>query len=187
MATQQSRARYPARITFQMSSELKAQLLEVAERDHEGDVQALGRQCLQDRVERRGAGTDRLAEILDALERLPTEIAGRHLEQWERVNQLLEQGGRMFTVMDDALTEIAGRHLEQWERVNQLLEQGGRMFTVMDDALTEIAGRHLEQWERVNQLLEQGGRMFTVLNDDLTEMMAIRDELSKLVGRPAEQ
>ena len=155
MATQQSRARYPARITFQMSSELKAQLLEVAERDHEGDVQALGRQCLQDRVERRGAGTDRLAEILDALERLPTEIAGRHLEQWERVNQLLEQGGRMFTVMDDALTEIAGRHLEQWERVNQLLEQGGRMFTV--------------------------------LNDDLTEMMAIRDELSKLVGRPAEQ
>ena len=123
MATQQSRARYPARITFQMSSELKAQLLEVAERDHEGDVQALGRQCLQARVERRGAGTDRLAEILDALERLPTEIAGRHLEQWERVNQLLEQGGRMFTV----------------------------------------------------------------LNDDLTEMMAIRDELKKLVGRPAEQ
>ena len=155
MATQQSRAKYSARLTFQMPAGLKAQLLEVAERDHEGDVQALGRQCLQARVERRGVGTDQLAEILDALERLPAEIAGRHLEQWERVNQLLEQGGRMFTVMNDALTEIAGRHLEQWERVNQLLEQGGRMFTVM--------------------------------NDGLTEMMAIRDELKKLVGRPAEQ
>ena len=155
MATQQSRAKYSARLTFQMPAGLKAQLLEVAERDHEGNIQALGRQCLQARVERRGVGTDQLAEILDALERLPAEIAGRHLEQWERVNQLLEQGGRMFTVMNDALTEIAGRHLEQWERVNQLLEQGGRMFTVM--------------------------------NDDLTEMMAIRDELKKLVGRPAEQ
>ena len=155
MATQQSRAKYSARLTFQMPAGLKAQLLEVAERDHEGNIQALGRQCLQARVERRGVGTDQLAEILDALERLPAEIAGRHLEQWERVNQLLEQGGRMFTVMNDALTEIAGRHLEQWERVNQLLEQGGRMFTVM--------------------------------NDGLTEMMAIRDELKKLVGRPAEQ
>ena len=111
-------------MTFQLSSELKAQLLEVAERDHEGDVQALGRQCLQARVgEQRCRGPDQLAEILNALERLRRRSPGRHLEQWERVNQLLEQGGRMFTVM----------------------------------------------------------------NDDLTEMMAIRDELKKLVGRPAEQ
>ena len=155
MAAQRSRAKYPARMTFQLSSELKAQLLEVAERDHEGDVQALGRQCLEARVERRGAVPDQLAEILDALERLSTETAGRHLEQRERVNQLLEQGERMFAVMNDDLTKTAGRHLEQREQVNQLLEQGERLSKVLNgylmemmeirDDLKKLAGRPAEQ------------------------------------------
>ena len=66
MAQEKGRARYPERITFQMAEELKAQLLELAEREYGGDIQALGRQCLQARVDGSGAEKDQLAEILQA-------------------------------------------------------------------------------------------------------------------------
>ena len=106
MATDKGRGRYPARITFQVSAELKERLLEVAGREHGGDLQALGRQCLQARVDGSGAVADQQSEILEALERLRQEFAGRNEETFDRLNELLAKVEKTNETLTLSLTDI---------------------------------------------------------------------------------
>ena len=107
MAQQKSRARYPERITFQMVEELKAQLLELAEREYGGGIQAPGRQCLQARVDGSGLEKDQLAEVLQALEVLRQGIAGRSPEPWVLLNDVLGVAAQMNKACNPHLVEMA--------------------------------------------------------------------------------
>ena len=92
MEMRTGRARYPARVTPQMSAELKARLLEVAEREHGRGLQALRRQCLQARVEGNHRGrTNWLRSYRLRSYRLLTDFAKRppsgtrsHGSDWTR-------------------------------------------------------------------------------------------------------
>ena len=110
MATQKSRARYPARITFQMSQELKDQLLEVARREYGGDLQTLGRECLHARVNGDGSGTDQNAEILQALERLRQDVAGRNQNIEIPLDRLLGAIAELNQGVSLQLTEMMATH-----------------------------------------------------------------------------
>ena len=118
MAMQKRRVRYPMRITFQMSEELHARLLEVADRDHGGDLQALGRQCLQARVDGSGVGTDQLAELMQTLEGLRAEVVGRTRESAVRMDDLLDVITQMHSTLSSDRTETMATR----DKVDKLAE-----------------------------------------------------------------
>ena len=122
MAMGTGRARYPARVTPQMSAELKARLLEAAEREHGGGLQALRRQCRQARVEGNRAGPDQLAEVLQALDRLRQEAAERNQEPWVRLDKLLDGIGQMKGTLNLHLTEMMATR----DKVQKLGEEAAK-------------------------------------------------------------
>ncbi len=128
MAAQDRQARYPIRMTFQMSPELKARLLEVAERDHRGDLQALVRQCLQALVDGTGAGTDQLAEVLQALEGLRPEVAGRTQESVVRMDKLLDGITQMNRTLSRHMTEMMATR-DQLEKLAEEVARQNRDLT----------------------------------------------------------
>lgn len=64
------RARYPERITFQVTRSTKDGLRELADREYKGDIQQVGRQALQAVVDRKSASVVPLAGVPEALERM---------------------------------------------------------------------------------------------------------------------
>ena len=127
MAMRTGRARYPARVTPQMSAELKARLLKVAEREHGGGLQALRRQCLQARVEGNRAGPDQLpevlqAEVLQVLDRLRQEAAERNQEPWVRRDTLLDGIGQMNRTLNLHLMEMTATR----DKVQKLGEEAAK-------------------------------------------------------------
>ena len=105
-----------------MSAELKARLLEAAEREHGGGLQALRRQCLQARVEGNRAGTDQLAEVLQALDRLRQEAAERNQEPWVRRDTLPDGIGQMNRTLSLHLLEMMATR----DKVQKLGEEAAK-------------------------------------------------------------
>lgn len=67
MTPKLSKARYTERRTFQLSKELDNRLLALAKRDYKGDVQLLGRQALEARVDGNAEAMARLEETLNKI------------------------------------------------------------------------------------------------------------------------
>lgn len=126
MAKTQSKARYPERVSVQMSPELKEGLDELARRDYGGDRQALMREALQARVDGDRVRSDQLAEILGAVDHLRQHVAGK--DQVAEVLQSLELLGQ----------DAKARDLELQGGVNRLVEYGGDLTGMVSAQLTTI-------------------------------------------------
>ncbi len=126
MATTQNKARYPERVSVQMSPELKEGLDELARRDYGGDRQALMREALQARVDGDRVRTDQLAEILEAVDHLRQHVAGK--EQVAEVLQSLELLGQ----------DAKARDLELQGGVNRLMEYGRDLTDKVSTQLTAV-------------------------------------------------
>ena len=110
METKEGRARVPARVTIQMTHELRDKLQVLARREYGGDLQVLLRETLQARVDGEDAGTDQMTEILHLLACLRQEVAGRDEEAVVQVGQLLERAEMLGSRMAAIFTEIMVTH-----------------------------------------------------------------------------
>ena len=75
MEDQNSRPRYSARITFQVTPEVRDRLLEMADEQYGGDRQALGRAALESWLQREDTRRSYEARILETLDELREEAA----------------------------------------------------------------------------------------------------------------
>ena len=167
MATMQSKARYPERVSVQMSPELKEGLDELARRDYGGDRQALMREALQARVDGDRVRTDRLAEILEAVDHLRQHVAGK--EQVAEVLQSLELLGKDATERD----------LELQGGVNRLMEYGGELTGMVSAQLTTILS--------IEDAFPNLARDLANQTHDITELVAKVAAQTGDIGRLTEQ
>ena len=156
--SRRGRPRYTERITFQVSRELRNQLTEMSERDHGGDIQALGRQCLQAWVDGNGGATARMDEVLGALERFRREVARQNQEAAARLEQQLHGNGGATARMDEVLEA-----LERFRR--------------------EVARQNQEAAARLEQQRDTNVDLAKAMSLCLTDIMAIRDNLQNWATR----
>ena len=130
MGTEKGRAKFPARISVQMSGELKTRLSELARREYGGDLQALLRETLRERVDGRGAPMDHVQGALQALDRAGKDIIRQHRDLQDVVHQLLLQAGRLADTVsaqhaetNDAIAGLTEHVANQSDAIARLTER----------------------------------------------------------------
>ena len=147
MDTHKGRAKFPARISVQMSDELRAQLQGLARREYGGDLQALLRETLQARVDEGGSQTDHTQELLQAIDQLGQVMIRQHEGLQDGVHQLL--------VHTRQLTAAAGVQHTDLEAIAENLPHLGRGVASQNGAIARLAERVASQNDAIAKLAER--------------------------------
>ena len=110
MDTHKGRAKFSARISIQMSDELRSQLQELARREYGGDLQALLRETLHARVDKGGSQTDHMQEVMQDIDGLGQVMIRQHEDLHHGLDQLLAHTNQLLDaagVQHPAITAIA--------------------------------------------------------------------------------
>lgn len=155
MTTENSRARYPVRVTIQMSEELNARALEIAERECGGSLQTLVRQCLQARVDGASpAGTDRMAEVLELLDGLRQRQENHIEESRVRLQRLTEDVARVSGNLSPQVSDMMAVR-EQLEKLADEVTRQGRNaedLTIIRAIVGELSGEVIRQNRALSEL-----------------------------------
>ena len=154
MTTEKSRARYSVRATVQMSEELNARAMEIAERECDGSFPALVRQCLQARVDGAPpAGTDRVAEVVRSLEAMRQEIAGYIQGSEDRLERLLVEVAQVSGKLSLQVTDMMAVR----DRVEKLAQetswQGPEELLAIRSGIAELAAEVGRQNRALSELV----------------------------------
>ena len=117
MDIQKGRARFPARVTVQMTQDLKGLLQGIASRDYGGDLQALLRETLQARAQEPRDEQAERPEILRELEQIRRDAAQHNREAGEQMYRLLDAVGELSGVLHLQASDTMGIR----DRVEKLL------------------------------------------------------------------
>lgn len=135
MTMQKSRARVPARISVQVTQELKGRLQELAQREYGGDLQRLLRETLQARLDEPGDGMGEISEVLRTLEQTRQEAAERNRETGAQMERLLDTAAQLSSTLNLQVSDTKDvrdkvekvlRELSDLNNRTHRLEQGWR-------------------------------------------------------------
>ena len=155
MGTHKRGATFPARISIQMSDELRSQLQELARREYGGDLQALLRETLHARVDKGGSQTDHMQEVLQDIDGLGQVMIRQHEDLHHGLAQLLAHTGQLTDaagVQHPAITAIA-------ENLSHL-RKGAAAQTDAIARLTEEAARQTDGIARLVERVERRRSFF---------------------------
>ena len=138
MDMQTGRARFPARVTVQMTKDLKNRLQELARRDYGGDLQALLRETLQARVDEPGDGQAEMSEVLRVLDQVRQDAAERNRETGAQLERLLDVAVELRGVLSLQASDTMGI-LDRVEKVRGELAEMNRTRRI-ERALRESSG-----------------------------------------------
>ena len=154
MTTEKSRARYPVRASVQMSKELNARAMEIAERECDGSFPALVRQCLQARVDGAPpAGTDRLAEVVRSLETIRQEIADYIQESEDRLERLLAEIAQVSGNLSLQVTDMMAARDQVEKLAQENSRQGPEELLAIRSGMAELSAEIGRQNRALSELV----------------------------------
>ena len=129
MEDQNSRPRYSARITFQVTPEVRDRLLEMADEQYGGDRQALGRAALESWLQREDTRRSYEARILETLDELREEAARKKdtsniLKNIDFVREDFAYGPEIYDILD-TVKKLSEDTIMRNQLLDRLLEQLG--------------------------------------------------------------
>ena len=124
MDAPERRARVPARITIQVSDDLKCKLNHLAQEEYGGNLQALVRETLQVRVDGRVSDTDLILCVQKDVKEIDREINRRHEDLQVRILQLLDIAWHLAESAGVHQADVAA-HSENWLEVKGGTRQSG--------------------------------------------------------------
>ena len=146
MGTHKGLARFPSRISVQISDELKSQLLELARREYGGDLQALLRETLHARVDSRSQ-TDHMHEVLQGIDQLGQVMIRQHEDLHHGLDQLLAHTGQ--------LTDAAGVQHTDLEAIAENVLHLEKGVANQTDALARLTEGVAAQTDAMAKLTER--------------------------------
>ena len=157
MDTPKRRARVPARMTIQVSDDLKGKLNHLAQEEYGGDLQALIRETLQVRVDGSVSDTDLVRGLQKDVKEIDKEINRRHEDLRGGILQLLDIATHLAESAGVHQADIAALS-EYWLEVKRVLDNQAQLIAKVaaqvqsqNDTLTMLAG-HIR---RQNEVMEQ--------------------------------
>ena len=163
MDAPERRAKVPARMTIQVSDDLKSKLNHLAQEEYGGNLQALVRETLQTRVDGRVSDTDLMLGIQKDVKEIDGEINRCHEDLQGGILQLLDIARQLAESAGVQRMDIAAL-LGNWLEVKRVLDNQAQLIAKVaarvesqNDTLTMLAGHLKRQNEAVDQLLERAG------------------------------
>ena len=162
MDAPEGRAKFPARVSIQVSEDLKSKLDHLARKEYGGNLQVLIRETLQVRVDR-VSDTNLIRDVLQNVKEIDRKTNCRHEELQSRILQLLDYVRQLAESAGVQHTDIAA-HSEKWLEVKRVLDNQAQLIARVaaqvesqNDTLTVLAGHIERQNEAMDQLLERVG------------------------------
>ena len=171
MATDNGRARFPARVMIQMSLELEAKLRDLADREYAGQLQVLVRQCLLSRVAEDEYRRD-VPDVGQSLDQLLQDLLDVMVRVEHTVDILSTGMVSLPTNMNNLDRELAA-HKEVLEELRGT-----------PDAVSLISRHQGQQTQRLNQhaqVLEQHTRALGLQTRLLAQMKGTLDNLAQVL------
>ena len=163
MDAPEGRARVPARITIQVSDDLRSKLNQLAKEEHGGNLQALIRETLQERVDGRVSETELIHQVLTEVQEIGRGITRRHEDLQGRILRLLEYARQLAESAGVQHMDIAALS-EIWLELKGGLDNHGELIgrlaarvECQNDALTGLTGHIERQSEAIEQIVELAG------------------------------
>ena len=163
MDAPEGRARVPARITIQVSDDLRSKLNQLAKEEHGGNLQALIRETLQERVDGRVSETELIHLVLTEVQEIGRGITRRHEDLQGRILQLLEYARQLTESAGVQHTDIAALS-EKWSELGDGLADQAQVIGKLvarvesqNDTLAELTGHIERQSEAIEQIVELAG------------------------------
>ena len=139
METSSSRARFPKRMSIQVTQELKDQLEELARREYGGDLQGLLRETLYARLDGPGNDQAEVSEVLRALEQIRQEAAERNRQTGDQLVLLLDAAAQLRGAMIVQETDTMGVRDNVEKAINELADIKNRVGR-LDQAWRDRSG-----------------------------------------------
>ena len=127
MEAQTPKPGFSARLTFQVTPEVKARLLEMAEQQYGGDRQVLGRAALEGWLKREDTRRSDTARILETLDELREEVARKKdissiLKNIDFVREDFSWGPEINDILD-TVKKLREETIIRNQLLDRLLEQ----------------------------------------------------------------
>ena len=174
MEKPKSRARFPARMTVQVTQELRYRLQELARREYGGDLQALLRETLQARVDEPGDDQAEMAEVLRALGQIREEAA-------ERLDRLQDVTMEMSGALSRQGTDTMGI-LDRLEKIRGEMGILDRAEKIRGELSGALSRQGTDTMDILDRLEEIGGEMSGALSRQGTDTMGILDRAEEIRG-----
>ena len=161
MDAQRGRAKVPARITLQVSDDLKSKLIQLAQEEYGGNLQMLIRETLQVRVDRSGSETGLINEVLKGVKEIDRGMTRHHQDSQGKIRQLLEYASQLTESVNFQHTDIA-EISDNWQDLriglanqNQLIGKLAAGVEGQNDTLPRLTEHIYNQNEAINRLVER--------------------------------
>ena len=162
MDAPEGQAKVPARVSIQVSEDLKRKLDHLDREEYGGNLQVLIRETPQVRVDR-VSDTNLIRDVLKDVREIDRKTNCRHEELLSRILQLLDYGRQLEEsagVQHTDITALSGNWLEVKRALDnqaQLIARVAARVERQNDTLTMLAGHIERRNEAMDQLLQRSG------------------------------